>query len=318
LAIPDPHLFNLHQLYQVGGQAAYANQRIQEGKTALIDVPDEDLQGSPYAARQRLQLRGSRDGKEWLSEDIGRVLNDLEYPLRFLDFETSMNAIGHHPGLRPYELLPIQFSQHTLNREGSLQHAEWLHTGQVNPILPFAEALLSAVGDTGHILIYTDYEIRVLKGSIDYLRRTGEGIREADELEDLLHSGRILDQHDLLYRHYHHPLMGGKTSLKNVADAIWRESPEIRAHPWFNQWGNEVESPYKSLPEIQIGGKHLRVADGCGAMEAYAELTRGGHSSADLEKIRNAMLRYCELDTLSQVMIHQHWLSRFARKSRGE
>lgn len=317
MADPDPHLFALHQLYQIGGQASYANRKIQEERTALLDVSEEDLRGSPYEDRQRMQLRGMRNGEEWLGKELGKIIQNLERPLRFLDFETSMAAIPWFARLRPYELLPIQFSQHTLDEKGNLRHGEWLHTGQENPILPFAKALLSAVGDSGHIMIYTDYELRVLRGVIEYLRRTNEGLEEAERLDDLLGSGRVVDQHDILYRHYHHPLMGGKTSLKNVADAIWRESPRIRSHRWFSAWGNEERSPYKMLPGMEIAGKSLRIADGCGAMEAYAELSRGGHSETDRRKIRTAMLRYCELDTLSQVMIHAHWNDRAAddRKS---
>jgi len=310
LANPDPHLFDLHQLYQIGGQASFANQQISQGKTKLLSVSNEDLRGSPYEAKQKLQLEGLRTGKEWLSESLAKILPNLEYPLRFLDFETTMAAIPWFENLRPYEVLPIQFSQHTLDESQNLQHEEWLQTGVDNPILPFAQALLSAIGESGHILIYTDYEIRVLRGTVDFLRRSGEGEKEAQSVEELLGSGRIIDQHDLLYRHYHHPLMGGKTSLKNVADAIWRGSAETRSNPWFREWGSKTKSPYQSLPELNIRGKTLRIADGCGAMSGYSELSRGGHSKTDQERIRTAMLRYCELDTLCQVMIHEHWTNR--------
>ncbi len=315
LAQPFPHLFDLHQLYQIGGQASFANQMIEERKTALLDASEEDLRGSPYAVRQQLQLQGVRTGKEWLSEELGQILGDLEYPLRFLDFETSMNAIPRHPGLKPYELLPIQFSQHSVDSQGNLAHEEWLHATEENPILPFARSLLSKIGDSGHILIYTDYEIKGLRSAIDFLRRSGEGESEAQKLENLLGSGRIIDQHDILYRHFHHPQMGGRTSLKVVAKAIWMESEKIRNHPWFGEWGGEKTGPYDALSGIRVGGKTLRVADGCGAMKAYAELERTGMRADNREKIRHAMLRYCELDTLVQVMVFTHWKNILLKKT---
>lgn len=101
LAKPKPHLFDLHQLYQLktpeNKQALLADQKIQEGKTSLFDIVESDLHGE-HAARQRLQLNCQKSGKEWIDPKLGEEIAKLQWPIAFLDFETSMAAIPGTPG----------------------------------------------------------------------------------------------------------------------------------------------------------------------------------------------------------------------------
>lgn len=76
--------------------------------------------------------------------------------------------------------------------------------------------------------------------------------------------------------HYYHPSMNGSWSLKKVLPTIVRD-----------------------LDYAALGG----VADGGGAQRAYIELINPNTDAARREELREALLRYCELDTMAMVRI---------------
>lgn len=49
------------------------------------------------------------------------------------------------------------------------------------------------------------------------------------------------------------------------------------------------------------------LADGGAAMMAYAKMQFSEMSEKEREFYRNALLKYCELDTLAMVMIYEGW-----------
>ena len=72
--------------------------------------------------------------------------------------------------------------------------------------------------------------------------------------------------------------------------------------------GNIV-NPYNLLPSLDIVENGDKVKDGTGAMKAYQEMMFG-LSRTDIaikDSWKQALLRYCKLDTLAMVIIWQHW-----------
>ena len=74
--------------------------------------------------------------------------------------------------------------------------------------------------------------------------------------------------------------------------------------------------PYKQLPPVfsDIDQDELdkmttdgQLADGGAAMTAYARLQFSDVSDIERSATCNALLRYCELDTLAMVMIWEAW-----------
>ena len=69
--------------------------------------------------------------------------------------------------------------------------------------------------------------------------------------------------------------------------------------PMFDNWSdNEIEL---TLSDMKL------VGDGGAAMIAYAKLQYADMSDAERQEISNSLLRYCELDTLAMVMVHEHF-----------
>jgi hypothetical protein len=104
--------------------------------------------------------------------------------------------------------------------------------------------------------------------------------------------------------------MKGRTSIKVVMDALWKSDPQMCAQ--FTEWtglpASESTDPYSALPAITINGKEQDVREGTGAMRAYEEMMYGVElENADAKAAWAQLLRqYCELDTLSMVLIFEH------------
>lgn len=94
----------------------------------------------------------------------------------------------------------------------------------------------------------------------------------------------------------------------NLKDHIWLSKDEN------GKWRN----PYKTLPPVFEGiesdsldhfaieeGEELR--DGGAAMMAYAKMQFTEMNETERAFYRQALLRYCELDTLAMVMIYEAW-----------
>ena len=78
-------------------------------------------------------------------------------------------------------------------------------------------------------------------------------------------------------------------------------------------------NPYKNLPRVfsdydrdtlDLLMPDNELNDGGAAMTAYAYLQFSEMSDIERERIREALLKYCELDTLAMVMIWEHWMDR--------
>jgi len=132
---------------------------------------------------------------------------------------------------------------------------------------------------------------------------------------ELLHSRRIIDQHQWVYDFYQHPDMS-RTSIKVVLPAVWKNNPNLHRHPHFRKYykaeGGEIVDPYKTLPEAIIDGQPFPVREGTGAMQAYREMIKGkGANCPEAKAAIAALLRnYVTLDTASQWIIFEHWRDR--------
>ena len=84
---------------------------------------------------------------------------------------------------------------------------------------------------------------------------------------------------------------------------------------WIKYENYMVTDPYKLLPKMfeDVSDKDYillnndQLKDGGAAMIAYAMLQFTEMSDYERKEIKNALLKYCELDTLAMVMIYEGW-----------
>jgi hypothetical protein len=147
----------------------------------------------------------------------------------------------------------------------------------------------------------------------------------------------MVDLLQLVERYFYHPATGGSNSLKKVLPAVLGSSyllqdryglpiygrdleiPSLNFENWtwirFDEAGTLID-PYRLLPPIFDDAEeeeleHLitdpKLADGAAAMIAYARLQFSEMREEERRAIQQALLKYCELDTLAMVMLWQYW-----------
>lgn len=146
----------------------------------------------------------------------------------------------------------------------------------------------------------------------------------------------MIDMLELVKRFYYDPATKGSNSIKKVLPAILNSSkllqkkysepiygtaagiPSLNYRDW--QWikieNGIVMDPYKLLPRMfqDITDEKLdllsdddELKDGGAALAAYARLQFEEMSEYERSEIKNALLKYCELDTLAMVMLYEGW-----------
>ena len=86
------------------------------GIAAFDDIP-LDFQG--LSLHQRRALEAIRTGERFCDPAIREVLAAAVFPVHFIDFETIAPALPLYPGTRPYDTIPVQWSDHVLHEDGT-------------------------------------------------------------------------------------------------------------------------------------------------------------------------------------------------------
>jgi hypothetical protein len=324
LADVNPHLLDLYHVGTLGGRGGpVADGLIRQGKVSIYDVPRGSLVKADGTVgetnrRQLIQVKHTRDGSEWISNELPGILRSFRYPLHFIDFETTALAIPYHAGMHPYEPVAFQWSCHTLDAPGATpRHAEWINVEDAFPNFEFAESLAQHLGREGTFFMWATHENTILRRILEQMQsRRYQSPELAWWLRWIIRDwggrgGRLIDMNQLCLKHYFHPLMKGRTSIKVVCDAVWKSNPRLRADfpEFLKTQDGGIQSPYASLPQLEINGRPVVVAEGTGAIRAYEAMLHGVESADRVTKAqwRDLLCQYCRLDTLAMVWIWKHW-----------
>lgn len=314
-----PHILDL---YKVGTVTASDGVSLVEsltraGKASLFDVPFDRLakkDGSvgPQAERQRRQIEHTRTGQEWIGPALKAKVASPTYPMHFIDFEALRLAVPYHANMRPYGQVAFQWSVHTVDAPGATpRHAEWLNAADEWPNVTFAKLLREVIGDRDTVLTWSSFEkttLRELAGEHSYFAAHDPALVA---WVDDLNQKRMVDLWKWAENDYYHPGMGGSTSIKVVLDALWKTDSVLRDQftAWTGRSASPADDPYLALPPLEIDGTAVNVHEGTGAVLAYEAMMYGvERRDADAKaKWRDLLLQYCELDTLSMVLIFEYW-----------
>ncbi len=235
-----------------------------EGFNDLRDVPKERLTNANHQRVWRI----TKSGVAELSSEVKSLLAALPYPRYYIDFETINPTVPIWAGTRPYMQVPFQWSCHTEESKGVIKHDAYLADGKSDPRRLFAESLLEVVGNNGPILVYNaPFERSRMQELANYY----------DDLKNLLEAAinRIVDLLPIARNHYYHPEMRGSWSIKAVLPTI--------------------------APDLAYD--NLEVANGGMAQEAFSEMMQLDVTSERYHQLYDALLKYCERDTLAMVRI---------------
>jgi hypothetical protein len=322
---PAPHILELYHVGTLGGRGGpLANALIDKGECSVCDVPVDRLvtqKGEVGAVdtRRRIQITHSRHGTPWISDALRASATAVEYPLHFIDFETSALAVPYYAGMKPYQSAAFQWSCHTIAAPGAAPvHREWINCEDYFPNTAFARALRQCVGTSGTAFMWAHHERTVLRTIARQLDSRGEpdpalaawildlaGAADGDD------DGRLVNLERWAFAGYFHPDMGGSTSLKYVLPAVWHSDPALwAAFPEYVRLGpHGPVDPYQTLPPILIGSSRAVVAEGTAAVRAYQAMLYGAERDEPgvRDSYRELLLQYCKLDTAAMVMVWDHW-----------
>ena len=253
---------NIFTLYRLKETDAF--KLLDKGVLKISDIPDN----VKLNANQIIQLECVRSGKAHINKaGIKDFLSQLQFPLYFLDFETFMSAIPPYDNSRPFRNIPFQFSLHRLEKLDSnpLHHA-YLADGSKDPRPEILSRLKELLGKEGTIIAYNmSFEIARLKECAEAFPKYQKWVdRLIPRFTDLLTPFRSFD--------YYHPSQKGSAGIKKLAPPL-------------------VGTSYDDM-DIGEGGL---------ASSEYVRVTFGKVLGSEKQRVYEALLKYCELDT--QVMI---------------
>jgi hypothetical protein len=217
----------------------------------------------------------------------------------------------------------------------------------VFPNFEFARALKAELeGDTGTVFMWSHHENTILNRIMVQLDESLSPPDDADELKvflaSLIKSGEraMYDLCDLAKAAYFHIATKGSVSIKKVLPAMLASNAWLRQHyaqpiygaeggmpslnyknfTWLptDEQGQSIDDPYEILRDLgaEMLGESLPagqdpdelvIAEGGAAATAYSRLQFEELQDTQRSQIKQALLRYCELDTLAMVMVVQGW-----------
>ena len=238
------------------------------GVTAMADIPE----GFDLSNGQARQVAALKSGQRSIDlPAIQSFLGEVQYPLYFLDYETFSDVVPVFDGTRPYQQVPFQYSLHMRNAPGAaLEHREYLHEQNSNPVPDLLAQLQQDLGDTGSVIVWYDpFETR---------RNTEMGEMSPPHAEFLADvNARVIDLMDPFKKGWFVDKdFFGSASIKKVLPVL--------------------------APDLSYG--KLAIQDGEAAQRQWMDVVLSGSQQDQRDQMFADLRAYCTLDTLAMVRIY--------------
>ena len=271
-----------------------AKKVLEEGKFFMHELSENDLNIRPEAGkisrseRQWLQIEKTINKDQSPHFDLDNLREELaswQFPLNFIDFETTAVAIPFMAGMHPYEQLAFQFSHHIVFEDGRVEHYnEYLNTEiGAFPNFDFIRALKDSLSvNEGSIFRYHNHENTIVNVIYDQLRNSDEPDKQEllGFIETISHNtGRnakswcgdrdMIDLQKTVVNYYYDPVTNGSNSIKAILPAVLHSSDYLQekyqqqlaslnltsknfedSHIFLKMENGNPISPYKALPPI--------------------------------------------------------------------
>lgn len=261
--IPKYSIFNISRLK--------SDKKFDLYNQGIISFDQIDLDNISLNENQMMQVTSELENKTYINKGkINEILNELNYPIYYLDFETISSAVPIFDNSRPYQQLVFQYSLHIEQKNGVLEHKEYLAEANPNidPRDNFVKQLIQDCGTSGDVLVYNiGFERGRLKNLILLYPEY------QNEIQSII--GRLKDlMIPFQQKWYYSPEMKGSYSIKYVLPAL--------------------------VPELSY--QNLEIKEGDTASSTFAQMV-SGEFNGDIAKTRIDLLEYCKLDTFAMVKI---------------
>ena len=237
-----------------------------DGHLAIIDIPLDFR----LSKNQKIQVESVREELVVIDKKaIKRTLLGLLFPLHFVDYETYPTAVPKLDGMSPHKHLVFQVSIHSMLKDGTLTHFEWLGDKLEQPV-EMLKKMQEFTGLSGTFISWSaPFEIGRNNNMAAWIPEYSKYLRY---MNDYMFDLMVIFRQDYVDYRFH-----GSTSIKNV------------------------------LPVLcpQLSYKDLVVQDGTMALDTWGRMVTDPNFDEDVEQTRKNLLEYCKLDTLAMVEIYR-------------
>jgi hypothetical protein len=224
------------------------------------------------STRRYLSAR-ARGGRAVDREELDRFLGEIVYPVYYFDYETTQSLLPPWNGIRPYQQVPFQYSLHIQHEPGGdIEHREYLHRDESNPMPALLERLREDVGDVGSVLVW--YEPFEKSRNTEMAAAFPEYAAFLSDLNE-----RVID----LMKPF---------SDETITDPAFMGSASIK----------------KVLPVLvpELAYDDLDIQEGASASRLWKEVTLTNPEASERDKVYADLVDYCTRDTWAMVAIHKN------------
>ena len=266
---PEVPEYSVHDINRIGASKKLLYDWIDRRIFSLDDIDNpEELKGAKKAQYDAYIL-----GRPIIdSAAIKEELDALEFPLYFFDYEGFVSAVPMFDGFGAYEQVPFQYSLHIMQRDGSIEHKEFLITNPEGDITkPLVERIVEDIKTKGTVISwYKTYEKQRNE-------KLAELHPEHAEFFEVINE-KMFDLMTIFSKNYYvDPKFMGSASIKKVLPVI--------------------------VPELTY--KSLNISKGDQASERWERMISEDTPTEEKKQIENDLLVYCKLDTWAMVKIYE-------------
>ncbi len=340
------NLWNFRRKQELIDNKIYLLSDVQREHLGSFDDAASD-EGLSRQQRQWLQVvnakeEGRADKSHFDKKLTSSEIKKWKFPLHFIDFETATVALPFYKGMRPYESIAFQFSHHRMEENGIVAHVgECLFVDPgFFPNFEFAKKLKAELeGDDGSVFMWSNHENTILTAISRQLQEASDPPSDLNDLISFLGSltkggeREMIDLCKISEKVFFHPDTNGSNSIKKVLPAILKTSKRLQSlygsptygapngiasknfsdpngFVWLDKDSRDPYTKLKTLAKDLLpegASEDSVIAEGGAAATAYSRLQFEKLSDQERSRIKSALLRYCELDTLAMVMVVQAW-----------
>jgi hypothetical protein len=203
------------------------------------------------------------------SEAISGILDELEFPLYFYDYETVASPMPIFEGTHPWQSVVVQYSLHVMRADGSTSHFAAIVEPGASDNRRVVESFVRDIGEADGTFVVWNKAFECTRNN-----ETAELYPEFREIFEKVNS-QTFDLMEIFRNlHYFHPDFHGSASIKKVLPVLTKMS-------------------YDGL-EVGNGGE---------ATELLKKLVVGGIADDEVGKVVGDLLEYCKQDSWAMVEI---------------
>ena len=266
---PEIPTYSVYNLNRFSSNTKLFKQFIKEKIISLNDIPSEEgLNGNKLFQYKSYKKNAPVIDRKGIKD----IIDNLDFPLQFLDFETYSSSITKFDGFKVHEPVPIQYSLFRLDKDEKIEHFEFIQENYSEKITSgIMRSLKKYMLDEGTIICWNkSFEIGRLKklGELhpenkDYIDSV---IEKVFDLMEIFSKNLYVD-----YRFI------GSNSLKNVLPVL-------------------IEGE---------GYENLSVQDGAQAITEWEKIIFQNISNDEKKSTIDSLLEYCKYDTYSLIKIYK-------------